>query len=301
MTRPPPPVPPLVDPTPLETPVPTVLDRDATAGHQAEPPVAQPPAVAPVAPATPAPDTPIPGDPSTEPMLPRMEARRLSELGLHAAGLVHELRQPLFAIKAIAQIGLSQGRPESDALQRVLEQVATMEALLGGYHDFSRSPTGGPQVFDVWASVRSAEVILAHRAHAAGVRLDIAAGSPLAVRGSMLGTQQALVNLGQNAIDAVKGLPEAWVRIGCERRDDRVVITIEDNGPGLPPEIRAHLFEPFRTTKAGGTGLGLSISRDLLAACGGALRLVESPRTRWEIDLVGLVGQEARAVAEPAG
>lgn len=218
--------------------------------------------------------------------LPTLEARRLSELGLHAAGLVHELRQPLFAAKAIAQMAVVTPGREAEALQRVLEQLATMETLLGGYHDFTRSPTGGPQVFDVWASIRSALVILTHRAQSAGVRLDVVAGPAMAVRGSMLGAQQAIVNLGQNAIDAVRGRPDPFVRIACEALDRRVLVTVEDNGPGLDPGIRANLFAPFRTTKEGGTGLGLSISRDLVTAFGGSLRLADGPATRWEIELL---------------
>jgi two-component system C4-dicarboxylate transport sensor histidine kinase DctB len=227
-------------------------------------------------------------DGPTDASLPSLEARRLSELGLHAAGLVHELRQPLFAIKAMAQMALAAPGREVETLTRLLDQVATMETLLGGYHDFSRSPTGGPQVFDVWASVRSAQVILGHRATAAGVSLVIEDGPPMPVRGSMLGTQQAIVNLGQNAIDAVRGREAPRVSIRCEHLPGRVRVVVEDNGPGVPPEIRAHLFQPFRTTKEGGTGLGLSISRDLIVACGGTLRLSDTPHARWEIELEGL-------------
>lgn len=234
------------------------------------------------------PEPPAVDDAPTQPHLPSLEARRLSELGLHAAGLVHELRQPLFAIKAMTQMALANPGREAETLARLLEQVATMETLLGGYHDFSRSPSGGPQLFDVWASVRSAHVILGHRANAAAVRLVIEEGPPMPVRGSMLGTQQAIVNLGQNAIDAVRGRTEPRVTIRCERLPGRVRVVVEDNGPGVPPEIRANLFQPFRTTKEGGTGLGLSISRDLIVACGGTLRLCDGPDTRWEIELEGV-------------
>lgn len=216
---------------------------------------------------------------------PSMEARRLSELGLHAAGLVHELRQPLFAIKALAQLAQGQPGREGDALAGILEQVATMEALVGGYHDFSKSPSLAPQVFDVWDPVRSALVVLAHRATAAQVRLVLGDQPAVAARGSLLAVQQALVNLGQNAIDAVRGLPDAWVRIECEATEDAVRVVVVDNGPGLADEIRAHLFEPFRTTKAGGTGLGLSLSRELVLQSGGELLLREGAPTTWEIVL----------------
>ncbi|MDP2306635.1 MAG: ATP-binding protein [Pseudomonadota bacterium] len=212
------------------------------------------------------------------------EALRLAELGLLTAGLIHELRQPVFALKALAQ--LAEGHPSRapEYLAQVLAQVHTLESLIEGYADFSRRPVGDCEVFELAAPVRSAMVILDHRAVASQVRILVDFGEPVAVRGSLLAVQQALVNLGQNAIDALRGQPDGCLLITGARQADLAIIRVEDNGPGLPPQIRAHLFEPFRTTKATGTGLGLSISRDLMVACGGELRLLESERgTCWEI------------------
>lgn len=211
------------------------------------------------------------------------EARRLAELGLLTAGLIHELRQPLFGIKALAQ--LLELHPDRLAayLPQLLGQVEAMEQLLRGYGDFSRRP-GPPETFDVEASIRSAQVILEHRARHAGVRLLVDAEPGALVRGSMLAIQQVVVNLGENALDAVRGREGATVRLHL-RRDDAVVLRIEDDGPGIPEPIRAHLFQPFHTTKPSGTGLGLSISRDLVAGCGGSLVLLEGPGTVWEVRL----------------
>jgi two-component system C4-dicarboxylate transport sensor histidine kinase DctB len=212
------------------------------------------------------------------------EALRLAELGLLTAGLIHELRQPVFALKALAQ--LAEGHPSRapEYLAQVLAQVGTLESLIEGYADFSRRPVGSCEVFELAAPVRSALVVLEHRAIASQVRIRIELGEPVAVRGSLLAVQQALVNLGQNAIDALRGQADGCLRITAVRHPGGAAIRVEDNGPGLPPHIRSHLFEPFRTTKPTGTGLGLSISRDLMAACGGELRLAESEHgTCWEI------------------
>lgn len=218
------------------------------------------------------------------------EALRLAELGLLTAGLIHELRQPVFALKALAQLAEGQPSRAPEYLANLMDQVRTLESLIEGYADFSRRPVGSCEVFEVAAPVRSALVVLEHRAIASQVRLQVDLGGPVAVRGSLLAVQQALVNLGQNAIDALQGQADGCVTITCIRRPDGVTIRVEDNGPGLPPHIRSHLFEPFHTTKATGTGLGLSISRELMATCGGELRLIEAELgTCWEI-LLALPG-----------
>jgi two-component system C4-dicarboxylate transport sensor histidine kinase DctB len=219
------------------------------------------------------------------------EALRLAELGLLTAGLIHELRQPVFALKALAQ--LAEGHPARapEYLGQVLEQVRTLEALIEGYADFSRRPAGACEVFELAAPIRSSLVVLEHRAVASRVRLRVDLGDAAAVRGSFLAVQQAVVNLGQNAIDALRGQADGVLHITASVEESVATIRISDNGPGLPDAIRARLFEPFQTTKPTGTGLGLSISRDLLAGAGGELRLVDGEvGTCWEIVLVALPG-----------
>jgi two-component system C4-dicarboxylate transport sensor histidine kinase DctB len=214
------------------------------------------------------------------------EALRLAELGLLTAGLIHELRQPVFALKALAQIAETHPARAAEYTGQVLAQVRTLEALIEGYADFSRRPVERREVFELASPVRSAMVVLEHRAVAARVRIDVELGPAVAVRGSMLAVQQAVVNLGQNAIDAVRDQAGGCLRILSTVEGASAVLRIVDNGPGLPASILANLFEPFHTTKAAGTGLGLSISRDLLASAGGELRLADAAcGTCWEIVL----------------
>jgi two-component system C4-dicarboxylate transport sensor histidine kinase DctB len=88
---------------------------------------------------------------------------------------------------------------------------------------------------------------------------------------------QVCVNLLQNAYDAVRDKPDGQVSVEALAEDDAVVIRIEDNGPGIPDEVRARLFEPFATTKAHGTGLGLYTSYMLVRSMHGDLFLDARP------------------------
>jgi C4-dicarboxylate-specific signal transduction histidine kinase len=94
-----------------------------------------------------------------------------------------------------------------------------------------------------------------------------------------------------NAVDAILAQDpptDRWIRVGIEEKEDQVLISVTDSGPGVPRAIARHIFRPFFTTKSaeGGTGLGLSISRSLLRENGGELSLDESsPHTRFVIRL----------------
>lgn len=213
------------------------------------------------------------------------EALRLAELGLLTAGLLHELRQPVFALKALAQLGDLHPERRAEYFEAAQAQVRTLEGLIEAYADFSRRPATH-EIFELGAPVRSAMTVLEHRAVVARVAVDVAMGEALAVAGSRLAVQQAVVNLGQNALDAVRGAEGAWVRIAARVEGPHAVLTVHDNGPGLPSQIRDHLFEPFHTTKSHGTGLGLVLTRDGLLASGATLSLRdEGPGTCWEIRL----------------
>lgn len=218
------------------------------------------------------------------------DLRRLAEVGLQSAGLVHELRQPLFAVKALAQMGtaeLAAGRGDAAAghLRALLEQVAVLESLVAAHNEFSRRVPAGAEAFDLSVPVASAMAMLAPRAAVAGVVLARRRWEPLAVRGAPLAVLQAVVNLGQNAIDAVQGRPGGAVEVDVLAGGGTGIVVVADNGPGLPEAVRASLFTPFTTTKAQGTGLGLALSRDVVRASGGTLELGEGPGVTWTITL----------------
>jgi signal transduction histidine kinase len=201
---------------------------------------------------------------------------RLAELGLLTATLNHELRQPLFAIKSLAQLMLAGGE-DSPQLREILQQVALMEQLVEGVSAFSRHAPQTLSPVDPAGPVRQAVTLLRHRARRRGVTVEtwLAEDAP-AIRGDATALLQVVVNLVQNAIDAS---PRGGrVRIAVAAAAARVHIDVLDEGPGVPPELREKIFEAFYTTKAPGvgTGLGLSIARELVEAGDGELTLLET-------------------------
>ena len=204
-----------------------------------------------------------------------LRASRLSELGLMTATLTHELRQPLFAIRSLAQLALAaKNGDEKRHLSSLLEQTEALERIVEAVGAYAREDTGVLTPVDPNGPPQACVNLLAHRAKQKGVELVVkidktvpfATGEPTALL-------QILVNLVQNAIDASESGQRVWIRTG--RHDGDVVMEVEDEGPGIPDELQERLFDPFFTTKGPnqGTGLGLYLARELTARCRGELTL----------------------------
>jgi C4-dicarboxylate-specific signal transduction histidine kinase len=129
---------------------------------------------------------------------------------------------------------------------------------------------------DVETAVHDTAALIVHQASMRDVELhiDVYPGLPKVPLASER-LSQVLLNLILNAGDAVQGRPGARIDVVAQPSDEGVTIRVEDNGPGVPPEVAGQIFEPFFTTKevGKGTGLGLSVCQGLLGAAGGSLRL----------------------------
>jgi len=209
---------------------------------------------------------------------PDQHAALLAELGLMTASLLHELRDPLFALRAQVQLLRLKGQgQELSGLQRPLDDI---DALLDFYGGFSRRGTD-PLPTDLGQELRAAADVIRTQARRRRTALEVVPGSEsLIVRVRPVSVRQVLMNLVNNALDAVAEVRGPAVRVRAERRDidgqAHGVIIVEDNGPGWPAETlhRARLLEPWVTTKGSrGSGLGLYLTRSLLAEAGGELRL----------------------------
>ncbi len=195
-------------------------------------------------------------------------------MGLASASLLHELRQPVFAIKAFAQLGRVEGEVGAqERLAQILAQIEHLEALLELYGATGAHP--GVQVdFDLGAEARAALALLAARVERLGVSLQVELPEEgMLVRGRPLAARQVVVNLLQNALDAVTRAPTRRVAIGGRCEDGVVRLWVEDSGEGLDPDVAERLFEPFESTREDGLGLGLFIARCVVEEAEGALQI----------------------------
>jgi signal transduction histidine kinase len=214
------------------------------------------------------------------------ERDRLAALGQMAAGLAHEVKNPLGAIKGAAQLLVDPADGhEVDASSReflgiILEEVDRLDRVVRSVLDYGRPSLGNPGSVDVNAAVRrTLQVLGPSRDPAIQRRLDTAEDVP-AVRVDEEQLRQVLINLVSNAEEAMAGAGEVTVTTrhrASPTGAGYVEIGVHDRGPGIPPEAMEHLFVPFFTTKPRGTGLGLAISQRMIQAMGGRIEVSAQP------------------------
>jgi two-component system, NtrC family, sensor kinase len=207
-------------------------------------------------------------------------AERLATIGKMAAHVTHEIRNPLSSIALNLEL-LEEQLPSGDAEARALfraigKEVERLSGLSRQYLAFARSklPTREPE--DVGALVEEAVAFLRLdlEKHDIRVSLEVEPGlSPVLCDEGQI--KQVLLNLLQNARDAMPGGGE--VRVSVHTEGDAVQIAVDDQGPGVPPELRERLFEPFYTTKSHGTGLGLAITQHIASSHGGSISCGVAP------------------------
>jgi two-component system cell cycle sensor histidine kinase/response regulator CckA len=223
-----------------------------------------------------------------------VQTSKLATLGEMAAGLVHELSQPLNIIRLTAEGALlfierGKATPEWQAQQfeLIAEQSQRTAEIIDDIRIFSRRDTSPIQVFDAIGAVRSALSVLEGQMRPDEIEIETdLPEQPVPVRGRRVQLEQVVMNLLSNAHHALKEKQDsdtggwaATVSISAARRGNNVLITVEDTGPGIPPQVRSRIFEPFFTTKEAGrgTGLGLSVSFGIINSMGGRLEIKDRP------------------------
>jgi signal transduction histidine kinase len=214
-------------------------------------------------------------------------AERLAAVGRLAAGLAHEIRNPIAAMRLKAENALaSDDNRRTSALKTILEQIGRLDVLLRDLLAMTQRRPAQPAPSDLATFLDG--TIETHRELAAnkGVVSDATAcnTTPAPPRFDAEQMHRALDNLILNAIENTP--PGGTVRVEADNRDGRVSFRVGDTGPGVPENIREHLFEPFVTGRAGGTGLGLAIVREIARAHGGDVRVrSDSSGATFEIDV----------------
>jgi two-component system, LuxR family, sensor kinase FixL len=210
-------------------------------------------------------------------------ALRVSTLGEMAAGLAHELNQPLAAIVSYASgctRRLRSGTVTPNDLVPAIDQISA-EALRAGEYirhlrAFVTKDKASREPVDVTRLLQDVARLVAPEARWLGASIELeVSSSPLVVVGTRIQIEQVILNLVRNAFDAMRDQPvaERTVTIRAARAEEGgVIIAVRDAGAGLCPDVAPQVFEPFFTTKPEGMGMGLAISRSIVEAHGGEIR-----------------------------
>lgn len=228
-----------------------------------------------------------------------IETERLASMGTLAAGMGHELNQPLTVLLGNLGVASTELRSHDDAsLDDVRAALADarrgaerIRDVVSDLMAFSRSDEGTLEPVLPMDLIETAITMAAPQfRHHARLHRELLPCPP--VLGNLTQLSQVVVNLLVNAAQATEDTPDARIAVRCHLERDMVVIDVADNGRGVPPEARARIFQPFVTTKdrGEGTGLGLAIGRQIVRRLGGRLDLVEARETTFRVTLPTLAG-----------
>jgi signal transduction histidine kinase len=231
-------------------------------------------------------------------------ASRLTMTGELTASIAHEISQPLAAISLMARACDQWLTGPAASLEEAKECLAEISAgaervreVINRIRTLTKKARVDSVPLQINDVIEQALSLARHElvARQTTVRADLAQPLPIVV-GDRIQLQQGLLNLILNAVQAMDSMPAEMRRLVVQSgaNGDRVVVEVQDSGPGLPPEVRTRLFTPFFTTKEEGLGLGLSITRSIVEAHGGRIAAVSS--TGGATFRVELPAAEAMAV-----
>jgi signal transduction histidine kinase len=258
------------------------------------------------------------------------ERDRLAALGAMAAGLAHEVKNPLGAIKGAAQlleesdganVTSQDGTPSSEWVGIILEEVNRLDRVVGSFLAYARPHAGNPIPLDVNAAVRRTVQILSSQTPGdLDVHIELAEDLPRAkIDPEQL--RQVLINLIQNAIQAMNARGRVTVSTQVRRartwstssaswatssnaqknetEGETIEIAVRDTGPGISQKVLKNLFVPFFTTKDQGTGLGLAISQSIVQNAGGSIQVHSQPGAGTTFTIVLPVADDSLATPLP--
>jgi PAS domain S-box-containing protein len=220
------------------------------------------------------------------------QSSKLAALGEIAAGVAHEIHNPLAIISGMNQL-LEQSKGDPEKFHKRIEAIGKacdrIEKIVGSLKKFARQDSKHERAHCKMSSIIDEVLSLSNiKAKKNRTELIVECNTTSSVQCASVEIEQILINLVSNAIDAVSGLEQKWVKIQALDRSDQVIVRVVDAGHGIPKEIAAKLFNPFFTTKevGAGTGLGLSISLGIAKDHGGKIEIIDKePNTCFELSL----------------
>jgi signal transduction histidine kinase len=225
-------------------------------------------------------------------------AERLAMLGLTAAGLAHEIRNPLGAITLFVSMLKSDlaDRPESLHLVEQVERgIKSLDGVVSNVLHFAQNKPLRVAPMNVHSVVQELHHHFSSLYSPQSCFEVKLSGNPF-IKGDEQGVRQCLYNIIINALQAISFAGTISISVSDIPQTSRVSIVIEDDGPGVPPAILDKLFEPFTSGRREGTGLGLSIVRRIVEAHGGSVKVENTPHARFSIELPRNAGTDNKGV-----
>src|SRR5262249_51435462 len=206
-------------------------------------------------------------------------SNRLAAWAEMARIIAHEIKNPLTPIRLSVEHLREVWRRRSpdfdrvleDCVRNVLRQTDELRRSAAEFSDYARLPEPQRRPIDVGRLVRDS---VAAYAGAPGIRWTVDSAPGLLADGDPRLLSRVLANLVGNSVEALGGGGGGEIRAIAQRRGDRILVTVEDDGPGGPPEILPRLFDPYFSAQSGGTGLGLPIPKEI----GGEARRPSGPQ-----------------------
>lgn len=222
-----------------------------------------------------------------------IRAEQLAAVGQLAAGIAHELRNPLTSVKILVQSAAERPVPGLRSprdLAVLEEEIGRMEQLITTFLDFARPPMPKKRRIDLRVDLEHVLDVVRPRAERIGTRLDASLPDhPLTLTADSMQMRQLLMNLLINGVDAAGPDGNVWLSVddeqveppasqeGRSRESPWLSVRVSDDGHGLPAELGAKIFDPFVSTKETGIGLGLSISKRIAESHGGDIEAIDRP------------------------
>ncbi len=209
--------------------------------------------------------------------------RRLTALGTLGAGLAHELNNPMTTVLGLSQVVQSMLPAESEECELLTDVVGQAKRIVGLLREFRRvldeEQSIGTRPFDVGEPLRAAVELYAVELSERNIQTTTTVADPLPwVAGNSTEIQEAICHLIKNAGQALPEGGELGVRVHCVE-EEAVFISVSDNGPGIPQDLRERVFDPFFTTHSANkqTGLGLSVTHRIVARHHGSITIEDTP------------------------
>ena len=229
-----------------------------------------------------------------------IERERLASIGSIVGGVAHEINNPLSSISAFAQLLLSEegfNAQQRDSLEAIYAEATRAANVIKDLRAFARRSASETRAVDLNEIISRTVRLRSYQVDSEDVRVETKVDPDLPmVTGDPQQLQQVVVNLLSNSVASMKDGGRLLIETRAERTTEskRVLVEFTDTGPGIPEELREHMFDPFGSHALGeGVGVGLSVSYGIVAAHGGSLRLVdgspgatkfvvELPAARWQ-------------------